>query len=89
MLLLCSRGNLACRTVASAAAAPAHHEHVFDGWSYGRQRDNAKRRYPLLVHWEELKKSPDQVSKDVNVVLETRRFVAKRANRQAGHRKVA
>ncbi|HXF88066.1 MAG TPA: RyR domain-containing protein [Xanthobacteraceae bacterium] len=60
-----------------------------DGWSYGRQRDNAKRLHPLLVHWEELKKSPDQVSKDVNVVLETLRFVAERANRQAGRRKGA
>jgi hypothetical protein len=60
-----------------------------DGWSYGRQRDNAKRLHPLLVHWDELKKSPEQVSKDVNVVLETLRFVAERAKGGAGQRKAA
>ncbi len=60
-----------------------------DGWSYGRERDNTKRLHPLLVHWEELKKSPEQVSKDVNVVLETLRFVAERANRHPGRRKLA
>jgi hypothetical protein len=60
-----------------------------DGWSYGRERDNTRRLHPLLVRWEELKKSPEQVSKDVNIVLETLRFVAERTKRQAGPRKTA
>ncbi|HWP26878.1 MAG TPA: RyR domain-containing protein [Xanthobacteraceae bacterium] len=59
-----------------------------DGWSYGTQRDNAKRLHPLLVHWEELKKSPDQVAKDINIVLETLRFVAERANHHTGRSEV-
>jgi hypothetical protein len=42
-----------------------------DGWRYGPVRNNSSLIHPLLVEWDELKKAPDEVEKDRQIVLET------------------
>ncbi len=46
-----------------------------DGWCLGSPRDNARRIHPLLIPYEELRKRPDEVAKDISQIRETLRFV--------------
>ncbi|WP_426531807.1 RyR domain-containing protein [Bradyrhizobium sp. McL0615] len=43
-------------------------ERKLDGWSYGPSRDDQKRHHPLLIPWEQLRKSPAEVRKDFEQV---------------------
>ena len=48
-------------------------ERKLDGSRYGRPKDTAKRIHHLLVPWEQLQKSPAEVEKDVEQVLQALR----------------
>jgi hypothetical protein len=51
-------------------------ERKLDGWRYSPKRDNARQLHPLLVPWEELKGSAEEVRKDVDQVIRALQFVA-------------
>jgi hypothetical protein len=53
-------------------------ERKLDGWTYATVRNDARRQHPLLVPWEELKKSPDEVAKDTAQIITALRFVSER-----------
>jgi hypothetical protein len=53
-------------------------ERKLDGWTYAMVRNEARREHPLLVPWEELKKSPDEVAKDAAQIMAALRFVSER-----------
>jgi hypothetical protein len=46
-----------------------------DGWRHAERRDNSQRLHPLLVPWEELRKSEGEVAKDVAQVRAALRFI--------------
>jgi hypothetical protein len=53
-------------------------ERKLDGWSYGEPRDDQKRYHPLLIPWEQLRKSPAEVRKDFEQVSALLRFLGTR-----------
>ena len=46
-----------------------------DGWRPGSPRDNARRIHPLLIPYDDLRKQPDELKKDIDQIRETLRFV--------------
>ena len=50
-------------------------ERELDGWSSGATKDTARRIHHLLVPWEQLQKSPAEMEKDVEQVLQALRSV--------------
>ena len=46
-----------------------------DGWRPGAPRDDARRVHPLLIPYEDLRKQPDELKKDIDQIRETLHFV--------------
>jgi hypothetical protein len=46
-----------------------------DGWRAGTPCDNSRRVHPLLIPYDELRKQPEELKKDIDQIRETLRFV--------------